>query len=794
MKKILIGFIYAFVFHLGTNILFANDYAENEIIVKFKKGYLTENYLNSKGEFLKTKNSLIMSKISRNSKGRFEKFINDSTGDKTEIRKLARRFMPKDSISIARNGKKINISDILNICVIDVKDTIRNIKEICDSLSNLDFIVYAEPNYLIEVNDNPPNDTRFNLQRGLEQSNDIDIDANRAWDFTTGNSGIKVGVIDDGIDYDHEDLGDGVFGVSGAKVRGGWDYVNDNSDPDFKGDYGCSSSHGTEVAGIIGAYRNNDELGIAGLAGGDGGNNTGCQLFSLKVGYNRDCKYPQSLVIEAIFDGSNSSPGYGCDILNLSLGGDNYNEGYRGAIRVAAKNNVVVVASKGNDNSTNYNYPSDYDANWVVSVGATDHNDERVDFGQPPTGWGSNMGNGIDVAAPGTLYLIHTTEPVENGSYRSFNGTSAAAPVVSGQAALILAEALEQGISLHHNDVEWLIKVSAEDVNSSTLPGYDDDLGHGRVNVGRSLEYMNKPWELNHHTATGGTVVNSTGWYNMNLYNPDGGLPTAYYYVKRYEVQKTITMPDYLNDGYVWCRTSNETIGWSAANPNHQMGYCDIVSRNGSSVTLRTFIYDIETLLGQHIGMRPATANNVVFAYTTLGIPCKENIHMWETLQKSTIDTPVEYFASNNITASNVIEAEANIKYQAGNKIVLWPGFSSKKSSNFHAKIDNCETFTLPKSNFDEKFNETDNTSLKIVPNPFNNQTTITVSLSSDNNISLAVYDVLGNKIHEFAKNKMFSAGEHNFTFSVNNLQSGMFYVNLIGDGFRLSKPIMLMK
>jgi subtilisin family serine protease len=786
MRTILIIFVYAFLFHLGTNILYANKSADNEIIIKFKDGFLTENYLNSNGEFLKTKNALILTKISQKSRVRFQNHINDSTGDKTEIRKVARKFFPKDSISISRDGKRVNISDILNISVIDIKDTTRNIKDICDSLRNLDFIVYAEPNYLMQVNGNPPNDPRYYLQRGLEQLNDIDIDANRAWDFTTGNSGIKVGVIDDGIDYDNEDLGDGVFGVSGAKVRGGWDYINNNSDPDFKGEYGCPS-HGTEVAGIIGANRNNN-LGISGLAGGNGISNTGCQLFSLKVGRNNDCKYPTSLIIEAILDGSNSSPGYGCHILNISLGGYNYSESYRGAIRVAAQNNVVVVASKGNEYSTSFHYPSDYDASWIVSVGATNSADYKASF--------SNMGNGIDVAAPGTTYLINTTTPVENGSYTSFSGTSASAPIVSGQAALILAEALEQGISLHHNDVEWLIKVSAEDVNSSTLPGYDDDLGHGRVNVGKSLEMMNKPWVINHHSATGGTVVNATDWFNMILYNPGGGLSTGFYSVKRFEVQKTVTMPDYLNDGYVWCRSSNETIGWSDEIPNHQMGFSDVVLRDGNSVTLRTYIYDIYTLGGGHVGMRPATSNNVVFAYTTLGIPCYQNLHVWEHLKPGTENQSVVYSVSNDLTSSSEIDSGADIVFKAGNQIKLWGGFQAKSGSNFHAKIESCSQ-TMYKASIiidEDPYNIRQNINLSIVPNPTGEITTINLSLTNSSNVSLFVFDLQGNKIHEFISNAPLQAGRHSFTLNAANIQSGMYYVHLTSPDGVLTEPLIIAK
>lgn len=136
---------------------------------------------------------------------------------------------------------------------------------------------------------------------------------------------------------------------------------------------------------------------------------------------------------------------------------------------------------------------------WVISVGATNLLDNRAGF--------SNTGNGIDVAAPGSGNVF--TTGVGTNTFENFNGTSASSPHVAGLSALILAEAIEQGISLHHEDVENLIKVSSEDVNGG---GYDDDLGHGRINAGRALEMMNEPWEITHHTTTGGTIVNSTDW------------------------------------------------------------------------------------------------------------------------------------------------------------------------------------------------------------------------------------------------------------------------------------------
>lgn len=191
-------------------------------------------------------------------------------------------------------------------------------------------------------------------------------------------------MIDNGVDYDNPDLGDGAFGTSGAKVRGGWDYLNNDADPDYTED--PYYSHGTECAGIIGALRNNGQ-GVAGSAGGNGGSNIGVELFALKVG-PVDCGdgtlrcLNNAKIIEAIVEGSISGPsfGFGCHILSNSYGSYQYGESMRAAVRVAAQNDVVFVAAKGNDNTTSLQYPADYDNPWVIAIGASNSIDARASF------------------------------------------------------------------------------------------------------------------------------------------------------------------------------------------------------------------------------------------------------------------------------------------------------------------------------------------------------------------------------------------------------------------------------
>ena len=482
---------------------YESDFCKNELIIKFKDGALSNSFLESddvKGNLSKV---LSPKHQSYNKETFFHKFIN------YRLRKIVTRYKPSYSNSISRSGDIIRSSDIYNLMILEFNGN-KDIFKLCKEINKFPSVEYAEPNFIIKINDSPSNDLDFENQRGFEQSSDADIDAQRAWDFTTGNYGIKVGVIDNGIDYHNIDLGDGIFGVHKAKVRGGWDFVNNDSDPDYTED--PRYSHGTEVAGIIGAIRNNS-VGISGLAGGNGKSQLGVQLIALKVG-PVECSdgtlrcLKTDRIIDAIIEGAMHTPnfGYGCHILNNSYGSTNYNESMRFAISIASKNNVVFAASKGNNNSSNLHYPSDYDENWVMSVGASDVNDRRAYF--------SNVGNGIDFVAPGHRNVF--TTGIGKSTFESFSGTSAACPHVAGLSALILAEAKEQGISLHYEDIENLIKVSSEDVNGN---GYDEEFGYGRINAGRALEMMNDPWELRHHNITGGEIVKSSKWYHTILYN-----------------------------------------------------------------------------------------------------------------------------------------------------------------------------------------------------------------------------------------------------------------------------------
>jgi thermitase len=132
-----------------------------------------------------------------------------------------------------------------------------DIYDVVHSLCGLDTIIWAEPNSRVKPCARPNDNLYREYQWNLKAEN-YGIDCETAWDVTTGNRQIKIGVIGSGIDPSHPDLLD--------KVAGGHNY-NDNVHNDNWGDDGHNDGHETKVAGII-AARTNNQIGLAGITGG----------------------------------------------------------------------------------------------------------------------------------------------------------------------------------------------------------------------------------------------------------------------------------------------------------------------------------------------------------------------------------------------------------------------------------------------------------------------------------------------------------------------------------------------
>ncbi|MDP3880361.1 MAG: S8 family serine peptidase [Dehalococcoidales bacterium] len=272
------------------------------------------------------------------------------------------------------------------------------------------------------------------------------ISAGDVHDGGNTGAGVKVAIIDSGIDYTHPDLN--------ANYTGGYDFVNSDNDP--RDDYG----HGTHVAGTVAALKNS--TGVVGVA-------PEASTYGLKV-LSASGSGSYDDVIAAL----EWAVANGIQVTNNSYG----SSGNPGTLVKAAFDNsynagVLHVAAAGNNGNAggkadNVGYP----ARWasVIAVAATDQSDKRASF--------SSTGPDLELAAPGVK--INSTKL--GGGYIEYNGTSMASPHVAGAAALIIASGIADtnGNGLINDEVRLRLQQTADDLGPA---GKDSHYGYGLVNA-----------------------------------------------------------------------------------------------------------------------------------------------------------------------------------------------------------------------------------------------------------------------------------------------------------------------
>jgi thermitase len=333
-----------------------------------------------------------------------------------------------DAIKAKERARIENINAVL----VDVAEG--EMESAIDYLRNQTNIKAAEPNYIVTAQETIPNDPAWDLQYGLRN-----IRAPQGWSYSTWTGWVTIAIIDSGVDRFHPDLV--------TKTLAGYDFVNNDNDP--QDDYG----HGTHVAGIAAAASNNG-IGIAGAS-------WGAQIMPIKV-LNASGNGTYANVANGIIWAVDN----GAQVINLSLGGPAYSAILESAVDYAFQRGVVLVAASGNAGGSSVYYPARYTQ--VIAVGATDSSNQRGAF--------SNFGDGMEVVAPGVA--IYSTELGGGYSYR--NGTSMAAPFVSGLAAILIGQPGNYNAGL----VREQIRSSALDLGS---PGWDAYYGHGLIQMDAAL-------------------------------------------------------------------------------------------------------------------------------------------------------------------------------------------------------------------------------------------------------------------------------------------------------------------
>ena len=255
-----------------------------------------------------------------------------------------------------------------------------------------------------------------------------------AWQSGLTGKGVRVAIIDGGV-YTNT----GEFGAD--RLLAGKSLVGGSTED--------SNGHGTFIAGIIGAAKDNG-VGIAGVAP---------EVTIIPIKTSNDGSMADGVGAQAIYAAVDE---FQCDVINYSSGSIRLSTGMREAVQYAVSKGVIIVCSTGNDGNTQLHYPGALPE--TIGVGSINKGLERSQF--------SHQNSSIFVTAPGDeVYSIGA-----RGSVSSSSGTSFSAPFVTGLAALLK----EAHPEMNTDDFKAILQASSYDLGAA---GYDTEFGWGLIQV-----------------------------------------------------------------------------------------------------------------------------------------------------------------------------------------------------------------------------------------------------------------------------------------------------------------------
>lgn len=339
-----------------------------------------------------------------------------------------------------------------------------------DAVSANGSVVFAEPNYVLSAAEDDP----APAEDATQPADDPDHVSNdeyvgylweqnasgfrSAWDVSRCNGSVTVAVIDTGANYNHPDLRGNLVSGSYAKNT----YTGATGESAVADQHG----HGTHVSGTVAAVADNG-IGTAGVS-------YNAKVLPIKASFDWTGDMYTDDLVEGIFYAAavKTNPDSPDEmrnirVINISSGSYQYSNSYQAAITYATRCGILVVASAGNDSTSSAYWPAAYDNVVAVSACMPDQSGGAV-FDSSY----SNFGGYVDIAAPGT----NICSTIKDGTYGFMSGTSMAAPMVSGAAALVFSTAP----LLKPAQVEQILQSTAVDKGAA---GYDQYYGYGVLNA-----------------------------------------------------------------------------------------------------------------------------------------------------------------------------------------------------------------------------------------------------------------------------------------------------------------------
>lgn len=682
----------------NTNTTTSISYVENEAIIGFRYDRLKHTAINDVKKTF----------------GDLNEFVNDSTVDEIvsqldpeQLLKIkasdfkAIKIFPSmtenDTVSESRMGDYVRVPAFYSYLLVQLPTTL-NTTNALSTIRSLNSHVYAgQLNYLYQPLAWAPNDSFYTVDQASLHSTilyaNAHIACDSAWDVSKGESFVRVGVYDTGIDDSHPDMGNVAYnymayGTSWMNTTDKW-------------------GHGTQVAGII-AAKSNNTIGVTGIAGGDvASNKQGVSLYNYKVIEVGSASLPTYKMMQMYVMGASGTNmnGQAVHIMNHSYGapGLAIDSAIMAGIDYCNKNGVAFVAARGNKkfgdpiSINEWSSPATMRPHKVMNVGASGVSGHyHTLFNGNDGSYASLIGRKLDFVAPGDNYLtmaIKSTQIVTNftaqavaPTYTPFSGTSSSAPHVSGVIALMMSarnQSTANWDNIVHEDCEALIKRTATDLDFVPIynesVGYDTLTGYGRINAKRALDAVEAHYHIYHidknHFSTGVTTTTAlvgSGikyWPGHGAFGPMSGNYST-------DVVKITTVYSYSFPGDIKISAwplYKASIGTTPQTSNvltsDENGFVDTVAVSINGATLTTYAYKLLYLQGS-----PTVA-----------------VNYWFPAPPSNINSAISLYTYNAILGVKE-QSAPNVEY-----VNLYPnpntgnftlGFNAKKSGTATIKIN----------------------------------------------------------------------------------------------------------